>query len=73
MSMKLNMEPSEITKGIAAPFCPILELLYSYSYYDEPEYRKIGFMFEKILLDKDIVPSNQNMDWIEENEISQQI
>lgn len=56
--MKLNMEPSEITKGIAAPFCPILELLYSYSYYDEPEYRKIGFMFEKILLDKDIVPSN---------------
>ena len=51
--MKTTLEPHEITAGKASIFCPILELLYTYKYYDEPDYNKIHFMFEKILLDRE--------------------
>ena len=64
MIMKKELGASEIAIDKASVFLPILELLYSYTYYDEPEYNKILFMFEKILLDMDIVPSHNNMDWI---------
>jgi len=49
--MKKKLEPYEITLSKAKELCPILELLYDYEYYDEPDYNKIIFMFEKILLD----------------------
>ncbi len=68
--MKKIMEPKHITVGKASILTPILELLYSYKYFDEPNYDKIVFMYEKILLEMDVVPSVNNMDWINrENKI----
>ena len=48
-------------------FSEILEILYNYEFETEPEYNKIIFLFEKILLDMNIVPSSNNFDWIENN------
>ena len=43
--MKRRLTPEKITKDGAEVFCPILELLYSYGFDEEPEYNKIKFMF----------------------------
>lgn len=64
ISLKKNLTAAELTVCKAEAFRPILELLYSYEYCDEPEYNKIIFMFEKILLDQNITPSHLNFDWI---------
>lgn len=64
MAIKLTLEPSYVATKNAAVFTEVLSLLYTYSYYDRPEYNRIVFLFEKILLDLNIVPSLSNMDWI---------
>ena len=61
--MKLQMQYNQVASYKASVFGPILKLLYSYKHYDEPEYNKIVFMFEKILLDMNIVPKLTNLDW----------
>ena len=68
------MEPKYVATRRAAVFTEILSLLYTYTYYDEPEYNKIIFLYEKILLDLNVTPSLKNMDWIKrdfENQILQ--
>jgi hypothetical protein len=50
----------------AKAFRPILETLYDYQWASVPDYNKIIFMFEKIALNMDIVPSNNNLDWLPE-------
>ena len=49
--MKKNLWAEQVATNKAKIFCPILEILYAYEYEDEPEYNKIVFMFEKLLLD----------------------
>lgn len=61
--MKKCLTVDKVTDKRAKVFLPILNLLYSYSYYEEPDYNKIQFMFEKILLDSNITPSFTNYDW----------
>ena len=48
----------------AKVFTEILQVLYSYEWHTEPDYNKIIFMFEKIVLDMNIAPNNKNFDWI---------
>ena len=62
--MKQTFGSGEIAYGRAKPFQIILELLYMYKYEDEPDYNMIKFMFEKIILAQNIVPSIENLDWI---------
>jgi len=57
MAIKQALEPKYVATRRAAVFAEILSLLYTYSYYDEPEYNKIIFLYEKILLDINITPS----------------
>ena len=65
--MKLQMQYNQVASYKASAFGPILKLLYSYKHYDEPEYNKIVFLFEKILLDMNIVPKLTNLDWNKRN------
>lgn len=48
-------------KGIQ--LLPIVEYIYSLGYNSEPDYNKIAFMFKKILLEQDMVPSVKLFDW----------
>ena len=41
--------------------------MYDYEYDSVPDYNKIKFMFEKVALDLDTVPSNKNLDWRKDN------
>ena len=43
--LKQKMTPERITEGKADDFCPIIKLLYTYGYDEEPEYNRIKFMF----------------------------
>ena len=55
--MKNDMTSYEIASGASSEFGPILEHIYTYGYETEPDYNKVKFMFEKILLDQNKVPS----------------
>ena len=62
--IKNLVSPDEICDSEAKVFKDILEMLYSYTWESEPDYNKIIFMFEKIVLDMNIVHSSNNFDWI---------
>jgi hypothetical protein len=62
--IKLNSTPEEICTGDAIIFKDILEQIYEMKYEEEPDYARILFHFEKILLDDDIVSHSRNYDWI---------
>ena len=64
--MKRNLFAEQVATNKAEIFFPILKILYSYEYEDEPEYNKIVFMFEKMLLDLNITPSQTNLEWVKE-------
>jgi len=61
--LKLSLLANDVLFGDAKVFVPILEMLYSLQYSAEPDYQYIIFLFEKILLDRDIIPSWKNFDW----------
>ena len=63
MVYKKNLLPCFVANKKASVFSEILSLLYTYSYDDKPEYNRIIFMYEKILLDMNITPSLTNLDW----------
>ena len=69
--MKNDMTSYEIASGAASEFGPILEHIYTYGYETEPDYNKVKFMFEKILLDQNKVPSRQNFEWVKKTTNSQ--
>ena len=64
IKMKKKLPANSICKDQALVFVEILELVYSYSQETQPDYNKIIFMFEKIVLDMNIVPCSKNFDWI---------
>ena len=62
--LKQRLTPEKLTEDKASIFCPILEMLYNYTYDETPDYNQIKFMFQKILLDQNIIPGSHNFDWI---------
>ena len=48
---------------------PIAKYVHSLGYDSEPDYNKLGFMFKKILLDKDLVPEKRHFDWCDKTKI----
>lgn len=64
IAIKQTAPPDLICFEKAKVFEPILQILYNYDWATDPEYGKIIFMFEKIVLDMNIVPTNNNLDWL---------
>ena len=61
---KLTMGPKELLSQPRINFLiPALEEAYSYSYDEQPNYRKLQFLLEKVLLLANKVPTSQ-FSWV---------
>ena len=63
--LKVNIEDAKELTSLA-------EYAYSLSFEEEPNYSKIRFLMTKVLLEKDVVPSN-DFDWNKSETISTKV
>ena len=68
-----NLKMKEITdidlmicSNDAKPFKSLYKYIYRLQYDEEPNYNKIRFLFQKIIMKTDKAPSQKNLDWIME-------
>ena len=61
---KENCSPKNYCQGNAKCLTPILEYAYALSFSEKPNYNYICFLFKKVLLDLDQVPS-ESFNWKE--------
>jgi hypothetical protein len=64
LTLKRTSDNAQETCRIAPEFEPIFSYIDSLKYDENPNYNKLVFMYEKILLNKYAVPSPNKLEWV---------
>lgn len=61
--------PKYVCKNEAKCFIDIYQCINNLTYTEDPDYNKLRFMFQKIILDAGEIPSPRNLDWIKKKKL----